>query len=256
MSDPRVTPEASRITQRTARRVAAPLADLLRRPEGPRDRQLTYGEAVTVLDERAGWAYVQAEKEGYCGYLRAETLGAALTPTHRVSASATHAYSAPDLKSAERCSLTFGARLAVMAVTTDFAETELGHIPLQHIAPVTSVETDPAGVAALFLGTPYLWGGNSRAGIDCSGLVQAALLACGLPCPGDSDQQMRVGKPASLPYQRNDLIFWKGHVAMVIDPETLIHANAHAMACTLEPIEAVIARIAETDGPVTAHRRL
>jgi len=129
----------------------------------------------------------------------------------------------------------------------------------RHIAPISSVETDPASVAALYLDSPYLWGGNSRWGIDCSGLIQAACSACGIPCAGDSDhQEASLGEllpDGSLP-QRNDVLFWKGHVALVWDEETLIHANAHAMACVLEPIEDALARIEKTDGPVTAHRRL
>ena len=91
--------------------------------------------------------------------------------------------------------------------------------------------TDPVAVAELFLGTPYLWGGNSRAGIDCSGLVQAALLACGIACPGDSDLQAAIRRHARLSRSsrsaRGDLIFWKGHVAMVADPTADPRLRSH-----------------------------
>ncbi|MGB1209466.1 MAG: C40 family peptidase, partial [Paracoccaceae bacterium] len=140
-----------------------------------------------------------------------------------------------------------------------FAQTSLGHIPTQHLAPLPHAFPDPAAVAELFLGTPYLWGGNSRWGIDCSGLVQAAFLACGIPCPGDSDQQQAAlgpRLPPQTPKQRGDLLFWRGHVAWVVDAQTLLHANAHHMAVAHEPIETAILRIAaQGDGPMTAHIR-
>jgi len=130
-------------------------------------------------------------------------------------------------------------------------------VPKPHIRPIERPFSDPVTVAQLFFGTPYLWGGNSAFGIDCSGLVQAAFLACGIDCPGDSDMQMSMGAPASAPYRRGDLLLWKGHVALCVDDEVLIHANAHHMAVAYEPILRAIARIeAQGDGPVTAHRRM
>lgn len=258
MSDPRLTPDPALVTGRRAAQVGVPVADLCRRPDGPRDRQVLFGETVTVLNEASGWAYVQAEKDGYCGYVLQNTLTVPNVATHRVSVPATHVYTRADLKSPDLLSLSYGSPVTVIAQTKDFAETAQGHIPLVHLAPVDQHQNDPAQVAALFLGTPYLWGGNSRWGIDCSGLVQAAMLSCGTPCPGDSDQQeATVGKPVSGGYQRNDLLFWKGHVALVVDAETMIHANAHKMAVSYEPIKDAINRIeAGGDGPVTAHRRL
>ena len=257
MSDPRVTPDLAKVVRRDPRQVVRPLVDLLRRPDGPRDRQLLFGDAVTVFQDADGWSYVQAVKDAYCGYVRTEDLGPFAPPTHRVSAPATHAYKQADFKSPDQISLSYGSRVVVQSLDGSYAQTELGFIPAVHLAPVTEVAQDPASVAALFLGTPYLWGGNSRWGIDCSGLVQAALLACDIPCPGDSDMQQGLGTAASGPYQRNDLLFWNGHVALVTDAETLIHANAGAMATVYEPIEAAISRIEfQGDGPVTAHRRL
>ncbi len=244
-------------TQGRTAQIGVPVTDLCRQPEGPRDRQVLFGERVTVLEETSGWALVVAEKDGYRGHLRQNALAYPRPATHRVCVPATHAYARADLKSPDLLSLSFGSPVTVTAQTKDFAETPHGHIPLVHLAPLDELQDDPAKIAALFLGTPYLWGGNSRWGIDCSGLVQTALLACGIPCPGDSGQQEgAVGKAVDGAYQRNDLLFWKGHVALVVDAATIIHANAHKMAVSYEPIKDAIARIeASGDGPVTAHRR-
>lgn len=258
MSDPRLTPIPGLVTRSEPGQVAQPVTDLCRSPGGPRDRQLLFGDTLTLLgDDTAGYTYVQADKDGYCGHLRTASLGSRSNPTHRVIVPATHAFSAANFKSAETLSLSFGSSVAVTGLKDGYAATDIGHIPEIHLLEAARRFDDPADVAALFLGTPYLWGGNSRWGIDCSGLVQAALLACGIPCPGDSDQQLILGEPAKPPYQRNDLLFWKGHVALVTDPETLIHANAHAMMTTLEPISDAISRIRQQGGgQVTAHRRL
>ncbi len=257
MSDPRLTPDPARITKHEKASVAYPVADLRRAPNGVRDRQVLYGDLVTVLNDAEGWSYVQAAKDGYCGYVVSEMLGPFVTPTHIVNAPATHAYDQASFKSADRLSLSHNSRVEVIAQTDRFAQTQLGFVPLVHLSPVQKTASDPASVARHYLGTPYLWGGNSRWGIDCSGLVQAALLACAIPCPGDSDMQEKLGQEADGTYQRNDLLFWKGHVALVTDAETLIHANASAMATVYEPIKAAIKRISDQgDGPVTAHRRL
>ncbi len=258
MSDPRQTPDPARVTGKTAAQVMVPVTDLCRQPDGARDRQLLYGDSVTILGSDRGWAYVQSEKDGYCGHVKSSMLGTAVTATHKVIAPATHAYQRADIKSPDQLSLSFGSKLAVTARSGSFTQTAAGFIPAAHIAPIGEHATDPAKIAHLFIGTPYLWGGNSRLGIDCSGLVQAALLACGIPCPGDSDQQQNLGAPArSGDFQRNDLLFWKGHVALVTGPDNMIHANAHAMAVTTENIAAALARIAAAgDGKLTAHLRL
>ncbi|KIN75322.1 NlpC/P60 domain protein [Sulfitobacter noctilucae] len=257
MSDPRLTPDPALIDQRNAAHVTQPVTDLCRAPNGPRDRQMLYGDAVTLLHKAAGWAYVQAGKDGYCGFVRSDALGSIDTPTHRVTAPATHAYADADFKASDVCGLSLGSRVPVIAQSGRFSQTPLGYIPTVHLSGLHQRFDDPADVAQLFLGTPYLWGGNSRWGIDCSGLVQAALLACGIPCPGDSDMQMALGDDATDGYKRNDLMFWKGHVAMVWDKTLLIHATAFQMACVFEPIDAAIKRIQEQgDGPVTAHRRI
>lgn len=247
-------------TEGTPARIAHPVVDLCDAPDGARDRQCLFGETVTVIETHKGWSFVQADKDGYVGYLPADTLAAPQTPTHIVSARATHLYPEADFKSREHCSLSHGSRLTVTSTSGRFLETPDGFLPATHARPLDSPNTDPAAIAEVFLGTPYLWGGNSGFGIDCSGLVQAALMACGIDCPGDSDlQEKALGTPLApdTPLRRNDLLFWKGHVAIVLDTETIIHANAHHMAVAREPIAAAITRITEQgDGPVTARKRL
>ncbi|MEH6390040.1 MAG: NlpC/P60 family protein [Sulfitobacter sp.] len=259
MTDYRLHPDPALVTMRSAGQVISPVADLCQHPRGPRERQSLSGDTLTVLGDFGSWSYVQLAKDNYCGYMQNTAIGPQLQATHWVSARATHAYSQPDFKSADRSSLSFASRVSVQSEAASFAKTSLGYIPLQHLTPLTQTSHDPASVAGLFLGTPYLWGGNSSWGIDCSGLVQAALLACNIPSPADSDQQksqLGWACPPGSAYMRNDLLFWKGHVALITGPDMLIHANAHHMAVTYEPIGDAVQRIARTDGPVTAHKRL
>jgi len=266
-ADPRLTASSGRVAHLSLRgqvqaerfvpgetaRISVPLADLLARPDGARNRQLLQGDAVLVLDRTDRHAFVQATKDGYCGWLDLGAIGPDMPMTHRVIAPATHLYATPSIKRRDIGLLSFGSLLAIRAQDGRFAETHDGSFVTQiHLAPVARPLTDPASVAEKFLGTPYLWGGNSRQGIDCSGLVQAALLACGIACPGDSDLQFgALGRPLTAAESpgRNDLYFWKGHVALALDEHRIIHANGHAMAVTIEPAADALARTAQAEGP-------
>ena len=229
------------------------------RAPGP-DRELLGGDRFDVLDEEGGWAFGQAAKDGYCGWVRAAALGPDLEPTHAIRLRHAHLYPEPNIKTPPLGRLPFGASVAVRNTTPPWAETAGGWLRADHLRPTDASMQDPVEVAELFLGTPYLWAGNTGDGIDCSGLVQAACLACGIACPGDSDLQSRaLGEPleADAPLRRGDLVFWKGHVALVADERRFIHANGHHMAVVHEPIEATFARIvAGGEGEPIARRRL
>jgi len=259
MSDRRTLPKEFRDSGEVMS-IAVSVADLRDAPEGKRDRQIIYGEDFRVVEMRDGWAYGCAQKDGYAGYLHAVDLVEKRKPTHFVSARSSHIYPEPDFKSEEIAPLSFGSRLVIVAEGDRFAELSSGKfIPRPHIAPIDQLFDDPIEAAERFMGVPYLWGGNSIWGLDCSGLVQMALLACGVDCPGDADMQQASigvaigdnGKP-----QRGDLFFWKGHVGLIRDENTLLHANAHHMAVVDEPLDQAIERImAQGDGPVTGRRR-
>lgn len=246
--------KAERYVEGEAARIAVPLADLLSRPDGPRDRQLLMGDPVLVLERLDRHAFVRASKDGYCGYVALSALGPDRGATHSVAVPATHLYASASIKRREVTSLSFGCQLAIASGDGRFATTDQGlYVPSVHLKPIGSPLTDPAGIAEMFLGTPYLWGGNSRGGIDCSGLVQAALLACGIPCPGDSDLQwasVGTGLAEGADLRRGDLLFWKGHVAMVTGPDRMIHANGFRMAVTYEGVAEGLARIRAQEGDV------
>lgn len=273
MSDRRTTPMNDRVVaadwpdppahlarvQGARQQISTPVADLCAAPNGPRDRQLLLGEAVDVFEQRDGWSFLRADKDGYVGYLRRETLEPVLEPTHWVCAPATHLYPEPDFKQRETALLSFGARLTVTGESGRFLETSKGYVPRAHMRMLGDWMTDPVAAAELLLGTPYLWGGNSRSGVDCSGLVQAGMLACGMACDGDSDQQQaNLGHhvTSGRPFAAGDILFWKGHVGFVAG-ETLLHANAFHMSTVHEPLDAAIRRIRDQgDGEITAHKRL
>ncbi|MCC0072144.1 MAG: C40 family peptidase [Rhodobacter sp.] len=249
--------DGHRLTAGTWWRVAAPLADLCDSPGGMRDRQLLMGTRFCVLTRDADHAFGFDGDDGYCGWLDTQALADDQPPTHWVAAPATHLYPAPDIKTRERATVSIGARLRVTDRSGAFATTPAGHVPARHLRPLGDWRADPVAVARDLLGTPYLWGGNSRDGIDCSGLVQVARRACGLACPPDSDLQRAMAGADVVPgaEEPGDLIFWAGHVGMVSAPGRLIHANAHHMAVVEEDLEPAIARIAATGSAVLRRLR-
>jgi cell wall-associated NlpC family hydrolase len=239
--------------------IAAPLADLCETPGGARARQVMQGQGFCVIERRGDHAFGFARRDGYCGWVAAQDLRAKGPKTHWVCQPLTHLYPAARVQAPPLHPLPMLAQVRVMGQEGGFAQTDSGYIPRPHLMPLGQVWGDPAEVAAMFLHCPYLWGGNSAMGLDCSGLVQAALLACGHSAPGDSDLQRALGRelPEAAASQRGDLLFWRGHVAMVLDGARLIHANGHSMSVAIEPIAACIQRIAEAGGgPLLQRRRL
>jgi cell wall-associated NlpC family hydrolase len=226
--------------------------------------QALLGERVTIYDRPGeGWAWGQLDSDGYVGWLPEAALGKpGAAPTHKVAATRTFAFPGPSIKLPPHDALPFGATATVVRTEGSFAVTTAGvFLPTQHLAPINHRSSDMVAVAEMFLGTPYLWGGKTSLGIDCSGLVQVALTACGIGAPRDSDMQ-EVGLGASVPVtqlhqlKRGDLIFWKGHVAIVRDAATIIHANAHHMATAIEPTRDAVSRIKAAGSDITGIKRL
>jgi cell wall-associated NlpC family hydrolase len=279
--DPRITPArpdlaakhlegrvaAARFVDGVVREVVAPQAPVRRdpSPDAPLDTEALQGERVTLYEATdEGWAWGQLAGDGYVGWLPAAALAApGPIPTHKVAVLRTLVFPGPSIKLPPTAALPLGARLAIVRHEGRLAVTAGGgYVPMSHLAPVDAAEPDFVAVAERFLGVPYLWGGKTSLGVDCSGLVQVALTACRIACPRDSDmQEQALGAPVSTDagftnLRRGDLIFWKGHVAIVRDAETLLHANAFHMAVAIEPLAAAIARIRASESEVTRVKRM
>jgi cell wall-associated NlpC family hydrolase len=242
--------------------VAAPVAPLHRAPDAASERmdELLLGERFDALAPHGDFVWGQARRDGYVGFVRAADLAAAsAAPTHRVSAVRTYAFAEPSIKSAALGPFSLNALVTVEAEDGKFGRAAGGAwFWTAHLAPVGVFEHDAAGVAERFLGAPYLWGGRTSVGLDCSGLVQQSLYACGGACPRDADQQARLGREiGSGELARGDLVCWRGHIGLMLDEARLIHANGHHMAVAIEPLADAIARIeAAGAGAPTAFRRL
>jgi hypothetical protein len=257
---------ADRFVVGTQKRVISTTTPMRRTPahDLPVDTEVLYGEHVMVYETtEEGWAWGQLELDQYVGWISASALGdPGLAPTHRVTALRTFLFPAPDIKLPPLYALSFASRVAVVREVVAFAVTDTdGFVPKCHLAPIDRVEPDFIATARRFMGVPYLWGGRSSLGIDCSGLVQISLQAAGIACPRDSDMQAGFGKPvvfagdpASL--RRGDLVCWKGHIGIVAEPGRLIHGNAFHMQVVEEPLVEAIARIKQAGLEVTAVRRI
>ena len=279
--DPRVTParpdlaashlqgkvDAARFVEGRDHVVAVPQAPVRRAPcsDALLETEALMGERVTVYEATdEGWAWGQLEADGYVGFVPVAALAEfGPRPTHKVATLRTLVFPGPSIKLVPGASLPFGCRLAVTHTEGGLAMLASGGcVPASHLAPLHAHETDFVAVAERFVGSPYLWGGKTSLGLDCSALVQLALTACGIRCPRDSDMQERsLGHRLAPPdrlaeLRRGDLLFWNAHVAIVRDQRTLLHANAFHMAVTVEPIAETIRRIGAAGSQPTSVRRL
>jgi cell wall-associated NlpC family hydrolase len=276
--DPRITParadlaakhlegkvSAARFAQGRVMEVIEPQAPLRRepRPDAPLDTEALKGERVTVYDSDAeGYSWGQLAADNYVGWLPTNALApAGPAPTHKVAALRTFAFPGPSVKLPPVEALPLGATLTVMRFAGRMAVTASGaYVPAPHLVSVGEFEKDFVAVAERFLGVPYLWGGKTALGLDCSGLVQISLTACGISCPRDSDmQEAALGAPLAdrANLKRGDLVFWKGHVAVVRDVGNLLHANAFHMAVAIEPIAEAVTRIRVAGSEVSTVRRI
>lgn len=275
-TDPRITPARSGLASRTlegrlpaARYVdpeplvcAVPIGSLRAEPSAAAEQrdQLLFGELFHAVETEGEWCWGQAARDGYVGFVRrAELTPRGLAPSHSVSALLAHAYSAPGVRSPAKGPYVLGSLLVAEASDGRFVKAAgSGWFVAQALSPIGRFETDPVAVAERYLGAPYLWGGRSALGVDCSGLIQQALLACGRACPRDSDQQaLALGREVPREaFGRGDLVFWRGHVALGLSPARVLHANSAAMAVSAETLEDALDRNRAVYGEPTGFRRL
>lgn len=232
-------------------------------PEAGMLTELLFGESVQVYECKDGWAWLQAAGDSYVGYCEANALGNPIEPTNRVSVPLTPLLSAPNVKSPAIDLLPMNARVCVIDSDGRFTRVvPHGYVFSEHLISVGEAELDFVAVAESFVGTPYVWGGKTWLGLDCSGLIQTALNAAGISCQRDSDmQEQGLGQPLPLcadhiGYRRGDLVFWKGHAGIMLDEKKLLHANAHHMMVAVEPLAEAVARIGQSAGPIRAIKRL
>ena len=279
--DPRLTParpdlaaehlrdqvEALQFVAGTRMRVTEEVIDLRSRPnpEASVDTQALYGEEVMVYEDHEGWAWGQLLADEYVGYMPANALRApGAAATHRVSVPRSFAYPGASMKLPVVTALPLGARVSIVETQGDFSRSaDNGFIVTRHLAAIADFAPDFVSIAEMFLSVPYLWGGKTSLGLDCSGLIQIALAAAGVAMPRDSDMlQAAFGAAIDIGddfsgLQRGDLVFWKGHCGIMRDAQILLHANGHHMMVASEPLRGAANRIlAKSYGPVTGVRRM
>jgi len=240
-------------------RVISPVADLLDQPKGKRERQLLFGEAFEVVSKKDGYAIGKRCSDGYAGAISESDLGNWADPSHRIRDLGAQIYTGPDIKGSVLGHIPFQAEITVVGEEGDFVEVAGGgFVHAMQIESLAVVESDFTRTAERYLGIPYLWGGNSQYGIDCSGLVSAALRSANIPHPADSGEQEReLGKNLTedTRLERGDLVFWKGHVGIMFNDALLLHANGYHMRCVFEPLSEAENRIFEQGGGAITSRK-
>jgi cell wall-associated NlpC family hydrolase len=257
--------DAKRFVSGTTVQFIAPSTPVLRAPQSDAMQltQALMGETAQVFEIAEGWAWVQLEHDHYVGYVRSDSLSPIVhSATHSVCVASTLLYPKPDLKSQPVLFLPMNAKLNVISEQGQYSELATGgFVFTKHIAATGAGLTDFISVAEKFLNVPYLWGGKTHHGLDCSGLVQTALHACGIEAPRDTDMQektlgnfLQINDLDGL--RRGDLVFWDGHVGIMYDESLLLHANGFHMQTVIEPLKLAATRIAESYKPITSLKRL
>ena len=260
--DPRLTParedlaaswlkdrvKAAKYIEPTRQSIVTNIANLYRSPDANQalETQLLYGEPVDVLETQGEWSWVQSARDGYVGYLHSsevKILKGDTSPTHRVSNVGAFVYKTANYKDTPMMTLSYGSLVRVIAEKDNMAEISTGgFVPLSLLATIDFYSEEPVAEAFRFLGVPYLWGGRNSTGVDCSSLVQLVLQSCNIKCPRDHDlQEKYLGKPVDRDkVQSGDLVFFRGHVGLMVDDATMIHANDRAMAVSIDDLDEYI----------------
>jgi Bacterial dipeptidyl-peptidase Sh3 domain/NlpC/P60 family len=256
--------QADRFVSGMAVQFMAPCTPVHRAPQhdAMQVTQALMGETALVFEQRDGWAWVQLDHDQYVGYVRSESLSVKVLPTtHQVCFASTLIYPKPDLKTQPAILIPMNAKLVVIGEHGQYSELATGGFVFTKHISADVVPSDYVAIAEMFLNVTYLWGGKTQSGLDCSGLVQTALHACGISCPRDADmQEKELGTALQINdldgLKRGDLVFWEGHVGMMYDESNLIHANGFHMQTVIEPLKLAATRIADSDKPITSLKRL